>query len=282
MSASLEIGAAPVVGDAEFAFFRDLIRTRTGIALKDCKRSLVAARLGRRLRALGLGSYRAYRMLLETSDPSGGELGLMINCITTNKTSFFREEAHFAVLARSIAAAGRAGQEIYRIWSAACSTGEEPYSIAIAALETCRTMEIRILASDIDTDVLAKGRDAVYPMEALEGMDSQVIHRYFLRGCAENQGRVQVKPIVRGLVTFRHINLIAESWPIQTRFDAIFCRNVIIYFGRDTQKRMFERMADYLAPGGLLFVGHAESLFWLNGLFAPAGDSVYRVRQPMP
>jgi chemotaxis protein methyltransferase CheR len=270
------------VGDAEFAFFRDLLHARSGIALKESKRSLVAARLGPRLRALGLSSFAEYRRFLDTKDPSGSELALMINCMTTNKTSFFREGKHFAILKDSILAAARAGQKIYRIWSAACSTGEEPYSIAMTALAAVGTIEVRILASDLDTEVLASAQQAVYPMESLDELDDGARRRYFLRGRGEHEGWVQVKPAVRQLVTFRQINLIEEPWPIQTHFDAIFCRNVIIYFDRQTQARLFGRLAQYLAPNGLLFVGEAESLYWLDELFVPIDHSVYRARHSAP
>jgi chemotaxis protein methyltransferase CheR len=282
MGALLEIGAVPAVGDAEFAFFSDLIHARTGIALKESKRSLMAARLSPRVRALGLDSFAAYRRFVEAAAPSHAEWGLMINCITTNKTSFFREEAHFAFLADRLLAAGREGQTCFRIWSAACSTGEEPYSLAMTALQAKGTMKVRILASDLDTDVLARAQAAVYPIDSLAEMDQESKRRYFLRGCGEGEGSVQVKPKVRDLVTFRHINLVEEPWPIRTRFDAIFCRNVIIYFDRETQRRLFERLAQYLAPGGLLFVGHAESLFWLDELLVPVTHSVYRVRSSAP
>jgi len=278
MAAAIEIGAVPPVGDAEFAFFRDLVHARAGIALKDSKRSLVAARLVRRLRSLGLDSFAAYRHFLQTKDPSGSELKLLINCMTTNKTSFFREEAHFAILKDRILAAGRAGQAVYRIWSAACSTGEEPYSIAMTALDAAHGIEVRILASDLDTEVLARAEEAMYPLEALDEMDDPLKHRYFLRGRGACEGLVQVKPAVRKLVTFRNINLVADGWDVRTHFDAIFCRNVIIYFDRETQARLFGRMVQYLAPGGLLFVGHAETLFWLDDLLVPLDHSVYRLR----
>jgi len=282
MGAQLEVGSVPAVGDAEFAFFRDLLHARAGIALKESKRSLVAARLYRRLRALGLGSFADYRRYLQRADPSGGEMVQMINCMTTNKTSFFREEQHFTLLRDSILAAERAGKEVYRVWSAACSTGEEPYSIAITALAEPRAIEVRILASDVDTEVLARAQEAVYPIESLDEMDDGTKRRFFLRGSAERQGWVQVKPAVRAPVTFRNINLIAEAWPVRTHFDAIFCRNVIIYFDRETQKRLFTRMVRYLAPGGLLFIGHAETLFWLDDLLVPIAHAVYRARSSAP
>jgi chemotaxis protein methyltransferase CheR len=278
MDAQMECSATPAVGSAEFAYFRDLIHSRAGIALKESKRGLLAARLGRRLGALGLDSFAGYRRYLETSDAGGVELATMLNCMTTNKTSFFREAAHFGVFSEHLRTTERSGQPIYRVWSAACSTGEEPYSIAMTALEARRRLDVRILASDLDTDVLARAEQATYPMESLDEMAAESRHRYFLRGCEEREGWVLVKPEVRELIAFRQINLVAEAWPIHALFDAIFCRNVIIYFDRDTQRRLFERLVQYLAPGGLLFVGHAETLFWLNDLLIPAGQSVYRAR----
>ncbi|MEI9976929.1 MAG: CheR family methyltransferase [Ignavibacteriota bacterium] len=214
MGTSWELDAIPVVGDAEFVFFRDLIHARAGIALKESKRSLVAGRLGRRLRALGLDSFAGYRYYLETSDPSGAELATMLNCMTTNKTSFFREEAHFGILARHLSAAEQSGRAVYRVWSAACSTGEEPYSIAMTALAEPRLAAVRILASDLDTDVLARAEQAVYPVESLDEMDESFKRRYFLRGRGEREGWVQVKRGVRELVTFGQINLVEEPWPI--------------------------------------------------------------------
>lgn len=280
MSAQMECSANPAVGSTEFAYFRELIHSRAGIALKESKRGLLAARLGGRLRTLGLNSFADYRRYLETSDAGGVELTIMLNCMTTNKTSFFREAAHFGILSDHLRSAHRSGQSIYRVWSAACSTGEEPYSIAVTALEARRSLDVRILASDLDTDVLARAEQATYRVESLYEMAEQWKHRYFLRGCGERDGFVLVKSEVRRLVAFRQINLVAEAWPIHTHFDAIFCRNIIIYFDRDTQRHLFERLVKYLTPDGLLFVGHAETLFWLNDLLIPAGESVYRARNP--
>jgi chemotaxis protein methyltransferase CheR len=278
MEAQSESGAIPLVSEADFEFFRSLIHARAGIALKSSKRSLVAGRLVRRLRGLGLDSFAGYRRFLETSDPSGSELIQLVNCITTNKTSFFREESHFGTLEGHMRAAEGGGQRIYRIWSAACSTGEEPYSLAITTLTARQSMEVRILASDIDTEVLARAQEGVYPAESISQIDDRLKRRCFLRGREERESWVQVKPEVREMITFRHINLTEEPWPIRTRFDAIFCRNVIIYFDRKTQKRLFERLTRYLAADGLLFVGHAETLFWLDELLVPIEHSVYRAR----
>jgi len=278
MEAQSDSGAVAQVGDAEFKFFRHLIHARTGIALTSSKRSLVAGRLGRRLRSLGLDSFASYRRFLETSDPSGAELTRLINCITTNKTSFFREESHFGVLEAHIRSAESDGRRTYRIWSAACSTGEEPYSLAMTALTARRAIEVRILASDLDTEVLAWAQEGLYPADSVAHVDERLKRRSFLRGRRDSESWVQVKPEVREMITFRHINLIEEPWPIRAGFDAIFCRNVIIYFDRETQQRLFQRMTRYLTAGGLLFVGHAETLFWLDELLVPIEHSVYRAR----
>jgi len=206
----------------------------------------------------------------------------MINCMTTNKTSFFREAEHFAILAGHLRAGLHAGRTSFRLWSAACSTGEEPYSMAITALEVLHAapgLELRILASDIDTDVLAQAEEGVYALESLAELDGQRKRRYFLRGHGAWQGLAQVKPDVRGLVEFRHINLIEEPWPVHAKFDAIFCRNVAIYFDREVQQRLFQRLVARLAGDGLLFVGHSETLHWMGGLLASSGHSVYHMRE---
>ncbi|MCW5978806.1 MAG: protein-glutamate O-methyltransferase CheR [Bryobacteraceae bacterium] len=266
------------VTDEEFALFQKLIHEQSGIHLKETKRTLVASRLGKRLRQLGLSSLLDYYRLLKTSDPRGEELRRMINCITTNKTSFFREDQHFTFLRDALRARG---SRAARIWSAACSSGEEPYSIAMTILEALGETAAReacILASDIDTDVLAAAARGIYEEEGIQGVDAALRRRYFLCGRRAYQGLVQVKPLLRRMVEFRQINLISGAWPVHGRFDAIFCRNVIIYFDRPTQERLFERLTRHLEPDGFLFVGHSESLFWLTRLVRPVGHTIYRLR----
>jgi chemotaxis protein methyltransferase CheR len=276
------------VGDEEFALFRALIHQQTGISLKEGKRNLLAARLHKRLKELGLGTLTDYYSYLKKKDAQGDELRRMVNCITTNKTSFFREEHHFHYLRdwlkeKAHQTAANRGQRRVRIWSAACSSGEEPYSLAITMLEAlppAAGWDLAILASDIDTDMLGRGESGVYESEGLEGIPDPLKRRYFLRGKGDLEGLVQVKPEVRRLVTFRRINLVDYPWPIHTSFDAIFCRNVIIYFDRETQRRLFERLLKHLAPDGRLFVGHSESLYWMTDLVTPLQHTVYRVRGP--
>ena len=216
-----QAGGTPITA-REFELFRDLIRAQTGIFLKDTKRSLVTSRLSRRLRELSLASYTEYYRLMKQGDAQGEELRRMINCITTNKTSFFREEEHFHFLRESVTQRVRRdkGERKLRIWCAASSTGEEPYTIAMTVLEGLNGAsgwDVRILASDIDTDVLAKAEKATYSSDSLEGLDDRLKRRYFLRGRAEWEGYVQVKPEVRRLVHFQRVNLVDRNWPLQGR-----------------------------------------------------------------
>lgn len=278
---SVCIDGGRTITTPEFEEFRSLIRRETGICLKDTKRSLVTARLGRRLSDLGLSSFGEYYKFLNKQDSDGSELRRMINCITTNKTSFFREPNHFPVLAELVR--GRTGANgvvpPLRFWSAACSTGEEPYSMAITIRNAApAAQDVRILASDIDTDVLSRAESGTYEESDISDVGESVRRKFFLRGTGECAGLISVKPSIRALITFRQINLNAENWPIHTQFDAIFCRNVVIYFDHEVQARLFRRLAGYLKPHGLLFVGHSESLYWLSELFEPADHAVYRFR----
>lgn len=273
------------VSDSEFELFRELILRHTGIFLKEHKRALLASRLTRRLAHLGLPSLHDYYSYLAEQDPTGEELRRMINCITTNKTSFFRENHHFEFLrdhlipeARARAADGAPRR--LRFWSAACSTGEEPYSIAITVLDALGAhsgWDLKILASDIDTEVLERAESGVYALEDLREIPENIRQRSFLRGTGEYAGLAQVRPELRRMVTFRRINFVEPAWPVETRFDGIFCRNVIIYFDRQTQRRILERLLAYLTPDGCLFVGHSENLYWMTDLVRPVRHTIYRL-----
>jgi len=271
---------------SEYAALRATIFDLAGIALGDAKQALVVARLGRRLRALGLDSFTAYCRYLETQDPEGVERQALLNAITTNKTAFFREPRHFTfltsrVVPEFVARAERTGAAKLRIWSAGCSSGEEPYSIAMAvagALDPKRRWNFRLLASDIDSEVLADAVRAVYPATALAEVPVHYRRAGFLRGTGPWTGWIRVREPVRAMVTYRRINLVAGTWPIRVRFDAIFCRNVVIYFDRATQRRVFERLARQLHPHGYLIVGHSETLHALRDLFEPVAPTVYRLR----
>lgn len=265
--------------DADFDALRTLVKQMTGINLADSKRELVYGRVSRRLRALGLSSFRAYRAMLESGD--GSELVAFCNALTTNLTSFFRESHHFDYLRqeflmprRSVA---RRGERI-RIWSSACSSGEEPYSIAMTIAETVpdfQKWDIKILATDLDSDILARAQRGRYEAERVKALDPKRLDRFFTvsRGAAEPT--YDVVPEIAKLITFRHINLMHEL-PMSGPLDVIFCRNVVIYFDKDTQRGVFSRFAKLQRPGDLLFLGHSESLFKVSEDYTLIGKTIYR------
>ncbi len=278
------VTAGYALSDEEFLLFRGLIKTQTGIALSDFKRSLVQARLSKRLRQLGLRTFREYYDYLMKRDPTGEERIRFINAMTTNKTEFFREPHHFTYLkdvwlpsVRSRAA--KTGERRIRIWSAGCSTGEEPYSIAITLWEGLQTLlgwDVRILASDIDTEVLARAQEGVYPLDQVRAIPQDMLCRYFQKETGTQADLVRVLPKLRDLITFRRINLLEEPWPIRTRFDVIFCRNVVIYFDKPTQHQLFHRFEAALQEEGLLILGHSESLLGSGARFHHLGQTIYQ------
>ena len=262
----------------DFRWVTSEIHSRAGISLSDAKRDLVYNRLSRRLRALGLESVSDYRQVIERGDRD--EAVEFVNAITTNVTSFFREDHHFDFLSRvalpEIRQKNRSSGRI-RIWSAGCSSGEEPYSIAMTLLQSgvdVSRWDIRVLATDIDTKVVEKARQGVYPLERVEPVGKARLHRWFHRGSGDNQGRVRVIEPLRDLITFRTLNLMGE-WPMNGPFDVIFCRNVMIYFDKDTQQRLLERYADLLVEGGYLIIGHSESVGTCER-FESVGRTIYR------
>jgi len=269
-----------VLSDREFDLLRRLVYARTGIALGPHKRHLLRARLGRRLRALGLSSFSDYYESLAAGGAE--EMERFVNAITSNKTDFFREPHHFEYLLTTWAAARRfegerTGRRRVRIWSASCSSGEEVYTLAMTLAEARLlppARDTRILASDIDTDMLAATAEALYPVERVAPVPDELAARYFLK--SRDADEVRVRPELRQLVTVRHINLVETPWPIRARFDVIFCRNTLIYFDRAMQTRILESLITFLAPGGLLFLGHAESVFGLAGGLAHLGDTIHQ------
>lgn len=287
----LERRAAPIsaevgvrISDAEFEAFRRLIRAVAGISLSDSKRQLLCSRLAKRLRHLRLASFSEYYTYLKKHDPQGAERREMVNCITTNKTHFFREPHHFEFLSERVfpeiaRRAGASEKRRLRIWSAGCSTGEEPYSIAITVAEQLKApslWDVKILASDIDTEVLRRAEAGEYSRDKLEELEDRDRERWF-EPAEAGERELRVCDELRELVLFRRINLIDERWPINTRFDVIFCRNVTIYFDRETQERLYERFSRLLRPGGYLIAGHSENLSWLSQLFTPIGKTVYQL-----
>lgn len=257
--------------DRDFARIRDLIHHRAGIVLADHKREMVYGRLARRVRHLGLSCFGTYVDELECS-PSNPEWQAFTNALTTNLTAFFREAHHFPLLAEHL----RGRRDRVRVWCAAAATGEEPYSIVMTLLETLGARgDIEVLATDIDTDALAKAEQGVYRMDQIDKLPPERIRRFFQRGSGPHAGFVRVRPEVAARVAFQQQNLVAERWPVTGPFDAIFCRNVMIYFDQPTQARVLERFAPLLRADGLMFAGHSESFSSISPLFRPRGQTVY-------
>ena len=272
--------------DPEFVRFRDLIYKLTGIALSDGKHQLVQSRLQKRLRLYHFATFTDYYDMLTGLSRGDDEMTTFINCITTNKTDFFREPHHFEFVTERVLPDLAAQAQTQhrsprlRVWHAGCSSGEEPYTLAIAlaeALEGQHGWDIRQLASDIDTQVLSQAEQGVYSAERVAPLPLPRLRRHFLRGRGDAQKLYQVKPALRAQVTFRQINLL-EDWPLRpdTRFDIIFCRNVVIYFDKPTQSRLFTRFEERLNPGGYLILGHSESLHGTANRFEAVGHTIYR------
>jgi chemotaxis protein methyltransferase CheR len=264
------------LSDGEFEEIRRLVREHTGISLADSKRELVYSRLVRRLRRLRLGTFREYLAVLATGEPA--ELEEFTNAITTNLTSFFREPHHFEFLAETVLPLiekRNAATRRLRIWSAGCSTGEEPYSIAITLQEQIarfRGWDVRILATDLDSQVLAHAKAGHYRDERFEKMTSARRHRWFDVG---RDGSGTAIGELRQLIAFRQLNLM-DSFPMRGPFDVIFCRNVVIYFDKPTQRELFDRMAGIQNDCDHLFIGHSESLFKVCERYQLIGKTIYR------
>ena len=274
-------GTAPATGadfiftDGDFDKVCKLIYSRAGISLKDTKRQMVYSRLGRRLRALGMDSFKEYLNDLESSnDPEEWEQ--FTNALTTNLTAFFREEHHFPILADLFRRAIARGS--VTVWCSASSTGEEPYSIAMTAIEALghQASKVRILATDLDTNVLNTAVAGIYPMERLQKLPEGHARRFFLKGSGSTAGYAKVRDEVRKLVTFRQLNLLEDNWPVRGPLDALFCRNVMIYFDKPTQRTILERFYPLMQPDGLLFMGHSESLHHATDMFRLRGKTVYQ------
>lgn len=261
--------------DADFARARKLIYALAGISMSDMKQDLVYGRLVRRLRATGKTSFASYLAHVE-SDP-GPEQEAFVNALTTNLTSFFREAHHFPILAEH--AVQRSARRPYRVWCSASSTGEEPYSIAITLAEALSPHDaVEIYASDIDTQVLATAQQGVYAQDRVRGMDKERLRRFFQRGTGRQQGKVRVRRELVDRIEFLRVNLLEPDWAVRGPFDVIFCRNVLIYFDKPTQRKIIERFRPLLNPDGLLICGHSESLQHCAELFRHLGNTVYAPR----
>ncbi len=258
----------------DFVRVQSLIYQRAGISLHDGKHAMVYSRLSRRLRETGYQSFRDYLAWLESHD--GPEWQEFVNALTTNLTSFFREQHHFDILSDYLKAhSGRT----WNVWCNAASTGEEPYSILMTALEVLGPQaNFKLQASDIDSRVLATAARGVYRIESAKGLDMTRLQRFFLRGKGTNAGLLRVKPELQRMVEFLQVNLIRDDWPFKDVFDIVFCRNVMIYFDAQTQRRVLEKIHRTMKPGGLLFVGHSENFNESRDLFVLRGKTVYERR----
>ncbi|PRY64573.1 chemotaxis protein methyltransferase CheR [Vreelandella songnenensis] len=261
-----------VLTDADFARIRELIYQRAGIVLAEHKREMVYSRLAKRLRHHNMTRFTDYLVRLERQ-PEAKEWEAFTNALTTNLTAFFREAHHFPLLAEHI----RNKPGPVTIWCSAASTGEEPYSLAMTLLETLgpKAAQSKVIATDIDTDALSKARMGIYPLEQVRKLDEARVKRFFQKGTGQQQGLARIRPEVSELVEFLPLNLLAPQWPVKGPFDAVFCRNIMIYFDKETQAKILKRFAPLMKPEGLLFAGHSENFSYISDAFKLRGQTVY-------
>ncbi|MBI5330946.1 MAG: chemotaxis protein CheR [Betaproteobacteria bacterium] len=272
MTEALRMEREFLFSQRDFDEVKKMIYDHAGIALSDAKQDMVYSRLARRLRATGLKSFRDYLGFVRSGHEDEWEA--FVNSLTTNLTDFFRESHHFVLLKEFLKT--RQDRPI-TLWCSASSTGEEPYSMAMTAVEAFGGFHapVRIVASDLDTNVLKKCADGVYALERLKKLSAEQQRRFFLKGTGEREGWARVKPELRAMIEFFQLNLLAPQWPVKGPVDAIFCRNVMIYFDKPTQHKILAHMKPLLKPDGLLFMGHSESLYHATDLFKLRGQTVY-------
>ncbi len=277
----MQLDALRPLSDREFRLFQSLVHREIGIYLPDSKKALVVARLSKRLRALGLQSFGAYYDAVEADR---AERTAMLDSICTNETRFFREPRQFEFLEGEVLprwrAAGEEGSRPKRVraWSAACSTGEEPYSLAMLLrthFPAGAGWGVEVLASDISTKALEAAREGVWPMQRVESIPPAYLRAYMLRGVRAEEGKARAHPALKSLIQFRHVNLNEPRYLVDGSFDLIFCRNVLIYFDRETKAAVVDRLARHLAPGGMLFLGHSETLHSGAHALRHVGPTVY-------
>ena len=269
-----------LLNDDVFERFRALIYRECGINLTDLKRVMFSSRLQKRLSQLGLTSFQDYYDLV-VAEHSDAELTTMLDYISTNQTEFFREPHHFTFLRERVLPELAVEKKI-RIWSTACSSGEEPYSIAMTlsdAIDSPSKWNCRILASDISTRMLAKAASGEYSHARIDSLPADLVRRHFLLGKGDHTKVVKIKPHVADMTVFRRINLMDERYPIKSLLDLIFCRNVMIYFDRKTQAAVLAKLSRYLKPGGYLFMGHSETLQGISGEFHYIAPTIYRKQE---
>jgi len=269
--------------DSNFLHIKEVAYQRTGIVLGDHKREMVYSRLARRCRALGADNFDQYIHILESDNSD--ELSHFVNSITTNLTSFFRESHHFDYMLETVLPEvfeANADTKRVRIWSAGCSTGEEPYSLAITLYKFLKKnvvrykgWDVKILATDLDSNVLAHGKRGVYHISGTDGLSDEDRSEYFDELDQANGHELIAKDKIRNLITFNRLNLL-HKWPMKGKFDVIFCRNVVIYFDKDTQKVLFDRYANLLKNPGYLMIGHSENLHRVTDRFKALGGTRYK------
>jgi len=273
---------APDATEREFAFttadfdrVRKLIYGHAGISLSAAKQDMVYSRLARRLRETRLRSFGEYLDLLERGEKSEWEK--FVNSLTTNLTSFFREPHHFPILAEHLKKLQ--GRSPIKIWCSAASTGEEPYSIAMTVVETFGSFNtpVSIFASDLDTSVLETAAKGVYPLDRVDKLSPERLNRFFIKGTGAQEGSYIVKPEMRRMISFQRLNLLEPNWAVRGPLDALFCRNVMIYFDKPTQYKILARFAPLLSENGLLFAGHSESFLHSAEVFRSLGKTVYEL-----
>lgn len=262
----------------DFERVRALIYRHTGIRLKTSKEHMVYSRLARRLRATGYVRFGEY---LDFAESDGGEWQNFVNALTTNLTAFFREPHHFSILSNHLKGIVHSrSTDVVSLWCAAASTGEEAYSMAMTAVEAFGTLTppVKILATDVDTQVLKVAQEGVFSLDRVEKIPADKLKRFFLKGEGDNQGFVKVRHELQALITFRQLNLLEPEWHIRGPFNAIFCRNVMIYFDKPTQYKILKKFAPLLHADALLFAGHSENFYHATDLFTACGKTVYRLK----
>lgn len=277
--------SAPLLNNREFEFsakdfqyISDVIADRTGIVLSEAKHDMVYSRLSRRLRELKLTEFSQYLGLIKSGNEE--EILAFTNAITTNLTSFFREKHHFEYLRSKVLPELKKTKKDRRIrvWSAGCSSGEEPYSVAMTIRDIFPTLDgwdIKILATDLDTNMVQTAENGVYTEERVAGLDKQHLKKWVNRGKGEHEGKIRMSQELRDMITFKQLNLMDE-WPISGPFDFMFCRNVVIYFNKDTQRELFDRYANLIDDDGHIFIGHSESLNKVSTRFDLIGQTIYK------
>lgn len=272
------------INDKEFSLFQRLIYNESGINLTTAKKELLKSRLMKRLRERSLTSFKEYYRYVTEEDTTGEELVSMLDCISTNLTEFFRESAHFDFLSEKVLPVllerkRKKREKKMRIWCAGCSTGEEPYSISMILAEHVERLcewDIKILATDLSTRVLKKAMQGIYAKDRLKGIPPQMLNTYFEKETHNFKDHYQIKEFLRNMIVFRRLNLTDETFPFKGQFDFIFCRNVMIYFNKQTQTELVSKFYKHLAPDGHLFIGHSESLAGTETRFRYVRPTIYQ------